>query len=204
MGHADQAVSTTHSFYSNFLFDENAADENHLNLEGFIENARDRVPDKCIARKDGIDVQRYCNIEEVKKMLGRIHNILFETIYTCASTAPRAKDFSEAVDGKHTPDSHHYASLIHSALTAKGVSTNFFKTPTHYGIHYQDPRTSQELYWCIITAQANKKPAANFREYIKIFNKYKNPEINGKRNITPSDIEMLSEEDFHAICSKLY
>ncbi len=188
---------TTHAFYSNMLFSEGAPEDDHLSFEGFIENIRERVSTPCTVRIDGEDKYNDCSIEDVKKMLGRAHNILFETFYTCASTAPRASRFYEALDGKHTPDSHHYASLMHSALLARGVRTDFFSTPTHYGIHYQDPATSKELYWCIITAQANKKPASNFREYIKIFNKYKNPEINGVRELTPKEIQIMSAYDFY-------
>ena len=194
--YSQETISTTHAFYSNFLFNEHSDNQNHLSIEGFVENIRNRVPSNCMTKVDGQDTYKYCGINEVRKMFGKVHNILFETFYTCAAGTPRAKSFSDAVDGKHTPDSHHYASLVHSALTARGIKTEFFSTPTHYGIHYQDPKTSQELYWCIITAQSNKKPASNFREFLTIFNKYKNPEINGKRNITPSDIKLLSSQDF--------
>lgn len=194
---SQERLVTTRAFYSNMLFSESAPNDDHLSFEGFIENIRDRVPTSCVVRMEGEDKYNYCNIEEVKRMLGKVHNILFETFYTCATTAPRASKFYEAVDGKHTPDSHHYASLVHSALLARGVKTDFFSTPTHYGIHYQDPATQKELYWCIITAQANKKPASNFREYIKIFNKYKNPEINGVRDLIPSEIQLISEYNFY-------
>ncbi|HOW16260.1 MAG TPA: hypothetical protein PK443_00960 [bacterium] len=199
---ADDKVFVTHAFYSNIMFDENAPDESHINFEGFINNINNTVSGNCISRTEGVDVYKYCNIQNVKKMLGRIHNILFETFYTCASNAPRAATFFEAVDGKHTPDSHHYASLIHSAFISRGVKTDFFSTPSHYGIHYQDPITSKELYWCIITAQSNHVPATNFREYIKIFDRYKNPEINGVRGLKPSEIKIMSADEFYANVSR--
>jgi hypothetical protein len=73
---------------------------------------------------------------------------------------------------------------------------DFFKTPTHYGIHYKDPKTDKELFWCIITPLAKKGAAKNIKAYVKIFNKYKNPEINGKEDLKDSGVKVISAEEF--------
>jgi len=172
---------SSRAFYSNFLFAETSRrDVSHKNFEGFIENVKNNVKDS----------------EDVERTIEDIHNILYKTFYECTATKPKATTFSEAVDGKHTPDSQHYASLLHSALFSKGITTDFFKTPTHYGIYYKSPKTGKELFWCIITPLAKKGAAKSAKAYVKIFNKYKNPEINGKEDIKESDIKIMSPDDF--------
>ena len=162
----------------------------HTDFEGFIENVKNNVP---------IEASSAPTIKEVETAIGRIHNVLIKTFYDCSATKPRATSFAEAVDGKHTPDSQHYASLLHSALYTKGIMTDFFKTPTHYGIHYKDPKTGKELFWCIITPLAKKGAAKSAKDYIKIFNKYKNPEINGKEDIKESDVKIISPDVFFSL-----
>ena len=180
---------SSRAFYSNFLFVETThPDVSHKNFEGFVENVRNNIP---APEKDGV-----YNVKEVEKAIERAHNILIKTFYECAASKPKAKTFSEAVDGKHTPDSQHYASLLHSALYTKGIVTDFFSTPTHYGIHYTDPKTGKEIFWCIITPLAKKGAAKNVKAYVKIFNKYKNPQINGKKNIVESDVKIISADEF--------
>ena len=187
---------STRAFYSNFLYVEKAPSSDHINFEGFIENTTKYMPDKKAQKiKDPNELVSY-NTKDVEYLLGAIHNIMLDTFYSCAATAPRAKTFSEAVDGQHTPDSQHYASLIHSALSLKGIKTDFFKTPTHYGIHYEDDKTGKEMFWCIITPLAMHGPARDKKEYAAIFNRYKNPDINGKKNIRPTDIKLISPDEF--------
>jgi hypothetical protein len=179
---------SSRAFYSNFLFVEASHPSvSHANFEGFIENVKNNVP---------IKVSSAPTITEVETAIGRIHNVLIKTFYDCSATKPRAASFTEAVDGKHTPDSQHYASLLHSALYTKGIMTDFFKTPTHYGIHYKDPKTGKQLFWCIITPLAKIGAAKSVKAYIKIFNKYKNPEINGKEDIKESDVKIISPDEF--------
>lgn len=179
---------SSRAFYSNFLFTETSHPSvSHANFEGFIENVKNNVT---------ITVGDVPTIKEVNSAIGKIHNVLIHTFYDCSATKPKATSFAEAVDGKHTPDSQHYASLMHSALYTKGIMTDFFKTPTHYGIHYEDPNTGKELFWCIITPLANKGAAKSVKAYVKIFNKYKNPEINGKEDIKESDIKIISPDEF--------
>ncbi|MEI6093181.1 MAG: hypothetical protein WCQ47_05805 [bacterium] len=177
---------STRAFYSNFLYSEKAPSENHLNFEGFIGNTS-----KFISKTSAS-----CETKEVEKLLGKLHNMMLDTFYSCAAGSPKAATFTEAVDGKHTPDSQHYASLMHSALSLKGIKTDFFKTPTHYGVHYENENTGEELYWCIITPLSRKAPASNKQDYVNIFNKYKNPDINGKNNIKESDVKLISVDEF--------
>jgi len=179
---------SSRAFYSNFLFVETFHPSvSHANFEGFIENVKNNVP---------VAVSKEPTIKEVETAIGKIHNVLVNTFYECTKSKPMAKSFAEAVEGKNTPDSQHYASLLHSALYTKGIMTDFFKTPTHYGIHYRDPKTGQELFWCIITPLTKIGAAKSAKTYVKIFNKYKNPEINGKENIKESDIEIISPDEF--------
>ena len=86
--------------------------------------------------------------------------------------------------------------MIHSALSMKGIKTKFFQTPTHYGIYYSDKRTGERLFWCIITPLAMSKPAKNLKEYVAVFNKFKNPEINGRIKLTGRDVRLLSIDEF--------
>jgi hypothetical protein len=179
---------SSRAFYSNFLFVETSHPSvSHTNFEGFIENVKNNVQ---------VTVSNEPTVKEVETAIGKMHNVLIKTFYGCSATKPRAISFAEAVDGKHTPDSQHYASLLHSALYTKGIMTDFFKTPTHYGIHYKDPKTEKELFWCIITPLAKQGAAKSAKAYVKIFNKYKNPEINGKEDIKVSDIKIISPDEF--------
>ena len=179
---------SSRAFYSNFLFVETTHPSiSHTSFEGFIENVKNNVP---------VKVSNEPTVKEVETAIGKIHNVLVKTFYECTKTKPKARSFAEAVDGKHTPDSQHYASLLHSALYTKGIMTDFFKTPTHYGIHYKEPKTGKELFWCIITPLAKQGAAKSTKAYIKIFNKYKNPEINGKEDIKESDVKIISSDEF--------
>jgi len=181
-------VSPNRAFYSNFLFQETTHPNiSHKNFEGFIENVKNNIP---------APANTPPSLKEVEKTIEKIHNVLVKTFYECTANKPKATSFVEAVDGKHTPDSQHYASLLYSALYTKGITTDFFKTPTHYGIHYKDPSTGKELFWCIITPLAKKGAAQSTKAYVRIFNKYKNPEINGKQNIKVSDVKIMNAEDF--------
>jgi len=63
-------------------------------------------------------------------------------------------------------------------------------------LHYKDPKTGKELFWCIITPIAKKGAAKSKKAYVKIFNKYKNPEINGAQDIKDTDVKIISAEDF--------
>jgi hypothetical protein len=176
------------AFYSNFLFQETThPNVSHKNFEGFIENVKNNIP---------APTSTPAALTEIEKTIEKIHNILVKTFYECTANKPKALSFVEAVDGKHTPDSQHYASLLYSALYTKGITTDFFKTPTHYGIHYKEPKTGEELFWCIITPLAKKGAAKNKKAYVKIFNKYKNPKINGAHNIKDIDVKIISVEDF--------
>ncbi len=176
------------AFYSNFLFQEtDHPNISHKNFEGFIENVKNNIP----ALKSTTP-----SLKEIESTIEKAHNILVNTFYGCTASKPKAHSFVEAVDGKHTPDSQHYASLLYSALYTKGIVSDFFKTPTHYGIHYKDPKTDKELFWCIITPLAKKGAAKNIKAYVKIFNKYKNPEINGKEDLKDSDVKVISAEEF--------
>ncbi|MCX6112269.1 MAG: hypothetical protein NTY22_03150 [Proteobacteria bacterium] len=178
---------STRAFYSNLLYAEKSPYNGHINFEGFIENTKNHIDEK--DKKD-------CEIKKVEYLLGKIHNVMLKTFYSCAADAPRAETFGDAIDGKHTPDSQHYASLIHSALSLKGIKTDFFRTPTHYGIHYEDQKSGEELYWCIITPLAMNGPARNKKEYAAMFNKYKNPEVNGTNKIKETDIKLISDDEF--------
>jgi hypothetical protein len=181
-------TSSSRSFYSNFLFTENSSrNVGHKNFEGFIENVKNNIK---------VPVESERTLKNVEAAIEDIHNILFKTFYECTASKPKATTFSEAVDGMHTPDSQHYASLLHSALYTKSILTDFFKTPTHYGVHYKDLKTDKELFWCIITPLAKKGAAKSVKAYVKIFNKYKNPEINGKENIKESDVKIMSTDEF--------
>jgi hypothetical protein len=187
---------STRAFYSNFLYSEKAPSSSHISFEGFIENTSQHMAGKKAKKVTVANETPSYSAKDIEYMLGAIHNIMLDTFYSCAATAPRANTFNEAVNGKYTPDSQHYASLIHSALSLKGIKTDFFKTPTHYGIHYEDDKTGKEMYWCIITPLAMRGPAKNKKQYAAIFNKYKNPEINGRHNITESEIELISPDEF--------
>ena len=178
---------STRAFYSNLLYSEKAPEGRHLDFEGFIENTKNYM---------GEQDKASCEIKRVENLLGKLHNVMFKTFYSCTKNSPKAQTFNDAIDGKHTPDSQHYASLMHSALSLKGIKTDFFKTPTHYGIHYEDQKTGQELYWCIITPLAMNGPAKNKKEYAAMFNEYKNPQINGESFIDESDIKLISDDEF--------
>jgi hypothetical protein len=185
------ADPSSRAFYSNFLFVETShPNKYHANFEGFIENVKNNVP---------VKVSSEPTVKEVELAIGKIHNVLVKTFYECTASKPRATSFAEAVEGKHTPDSQHYASLLHSALYTKGIMTDFFVTPTHYGIHYREPKTGKELFWCIITPIAKTGAANSISDYVKIFNRYKNPEINGKKDIQDSDVKIISADDFFAL-----
>lgn len=177
---------STRAFFSNFLYSEKAPASSHLNFEGFIGNTSKFIP----------KTSSSCEIKEVEKLLGKLHNMMLDTFYSCATDSPKAMTFTDSVDGKHTPDSQHYASLMHSALSLKGIKTDFFKTPTHYGIHYEDENTGEELYWCIVTPLSKKAPARTKQDYVNVFNKYKNPDINGKTNIKEADVTLISVDEF--------
>ena len=82
------------------------------------------------------------------------------------------------------------------SLSLKGIKTDFFRTPTHYGLHYEDQRTGEELYWCIITPLAMSGAAKDKKEYAAMFNKYKNPQLNGVEKIKESDIKLISDDEF--------
>ena len=178
---------STRAFYSNLLYSEKALDSTHLDFEGFIENTKYYLDEKDVAP---------CEIKRVENLLGKIHNVMFKTFYACTKNSPKAETFSDAIDGRHTPDSQHYAALMHSALSLKGIKTDFFRTPTHYGLHYEEPRTGEELYWCVITPLAMSGPAKDKKEYAAMFNKYKNPQLNGTGNIKDSDIKLISDDEF--------
>lgn len=179
------------SIYSDFLYREKADKEIHKNFEGFVENVLNYIPDKKANTKNGFP--EYC-LEEVKYFLGKIHNVMVDTFYSCSHSSPKASNFSEAISGKNTPDSHHYAALMHSALLMKGIKTSFFKTPTHYGLYYKDKKTNEEIFWCIITGNANVSPASSLEKYVILFNKNKNEEIN--KDIKKEDVTFLSPEEF--------
>jgi len=178
---ANSESLSTRAFYSNFLFVEKGhLNMSHVNFEGFLSNMENT----------------FCSADNVERMIERTHNIIVETFYSCTAGAPKASTFSDAIDGHHSPDSQHYASLIQSALSMQGIKTDFFKTPTHYGIHYKDAVTGRELYWCILTPLAKKGAPKSVDEYVKIFNKYKAPDINGKNNITATDVRVISVDEF--------
>ncbi|MEI6080089.1 MAG: hypothetical protein WCQ53_05605 [bacterium] len=179
--------TSTRAFFSNFLYAEKSPSASHVSFEGFLENTIEHVKDKKTSNYE---------MKDVEYLLGKIHNVMLDTFYSCATTAPKATTFTDAVDGQHTPDSQHYASLVHSALSLKGIKTDFFKTPTHYGIHYEDEKTGKEIYWCIITPLAMQGPARDKKQYAVLFNKYKNPEINGAKKIKESDIKLISADEF--------
>jgi hypothetical protein len=191
---------TSPSLYNNFLKSEKASVEVYKNFEGFVSNVVNYVKDENKIKKE---FPKY-SVKELRKILGRIHNTMINTIYSCSTKKPKAKTFSEAIDGKHTPDSNHYAALIHSAFQMlTGVKTEFFKTPSHYGLFYRDEKTGEELYWCIIVSASNKLAPQTMKEYITLFNKNKNPEINGKEDLLAKDVNIISAKDFYSINSNI-
>ena len=186
---------STRAFYSNFLFSERSHPESHLNFEGFIDNTINHVKDPKNANiKDSKRLPRY-SMKDVREIIGKIHNIMHDTFYTCSRTAPKADSFADAVNGTNTPDSHHYASLLHSALSIRGVQTDFFKTPYHYGLHYTDPATGAQMFWCIITPLSMQVPPSDIKTYVTVFNRYRNRELNPTA-IKESDIRMVSVDEF--------
>jgi hypothetical protein len=186
---------STRAFYSNFLFAEKAPAESHLNFEGFVDNTVKHLKDpRSVDIRDTQNLPTY-SMKEVQAIVGKIHNIMIDTFYSCARTAPKAERFYEAVNGTNTPDSHHYASLFHSALGIRGIKTDFIKTPYHYGIHYTDPLTGEEMFWCIITPLSMQAPPKDIKSYVSIFNKYRNKELNPKA-IKESDVEIVSVDGF--------
>ena len=186
---------STRAFYSNFLYAERAPAESHLNFEGFIDNTLKYMKDpKSVDVRYTENLPKY-SMKEVQALVGKIHNIMLDTFYSCARGAPKAEKFSEAVNGTNTPDSQHYASLLHSALGIRGIKTDFIKTPYHYGLHYTDPRTGEEMFWCIIMPLSMQRPPKDIKSYVKIFNKYRNKDLN-PTPIKESQVEILSIDDF--------
>lgn len=191
---------TSPSLYSNFLKSEKAKVEVYKNFEGFVSNVVNYVKDENKTKKE---FPKY-SVKELRSILGRIHNTMINTIYSCSTEKPKARTFSEAIDGKHTPDSHHYAALIHSAFQMlTGVKTEFLKTPTHYGLFYRDKETGEEIYWGIIVSASNKLAPATMNEYITLFNKYKDKKINGENDLLAKDINIISAKDFYTINSNI-
>jgi hypothetical protein len=186
---------STRSFYSNFLFAEKAPAGSHLNFEGFVDNTLKHLKDpKSVDIRYTQTLPQY-SMQEVHSLVGKIHNTMLDTFYTCARTAPKAEKFYDAVNGTNTPDSHHYASLLHSALGIRGIKTDFIKTPYHYGIHYTDPNTGEEMFWCIITPLSMKTPPKNIKSYVNVFNKYRNKDLNPSP-IKESQVEIISVDNF--------
>ncbi len=189
---------STRAFYSNFLYAERALPESHLNFEGFISNTFSHLKDPKTSNITKLRILPEYSIKEVYDLTGKIHNMMVDTFYSCARTAPKATSFSAAVNGTNTPDSQHYASLIHSALSLRGIRTSFLKTPYHYGIHYRDPRTSEEMFWCIITPLAMREPPKTISAYVKTFNEFRNKELN-PREISNTEIRLISVDEFSNI-----
>ena len=100
IGYSETATNSR-AFYSNFLFQEtNHPNVSHKNFEGFIENVKNNIP---------APASTPASLKEVEVTIEKIHNILVKTFYECTANKPKALSFVEAVDGKHTPDSQHYA-----------------------------------------------------------------------------------------------
>ncbi|MBN1114605.1 MAG: hypothetical protein JXA66_04635 [Oligoflexia bacterium] len=185
------------TLYKNILVNEKISPKIQEALNGFLKNTR-FIPDKKALYNDreGFVILREYTVNEVDYLIGKIHNILIDTLYHCDATAPRADSFEEALDGRHTPDSQHYAALMHSALAIRGIETSFFKTPSHYGIYYKDEKTGKELYWCILTHLEKSGAACSREDYVEIYNRNKNEDINGDDDLTVADITMLTAGEF--------
>jgi len=186
--------------YQEILDSERPSSQINKNLNGFLDNSVRFVKDKhckVVENKGTIVVGKY-KINEVESFLGITHNVLVSTLYHCDAAAPKASSFAMAIDGKHTPDSSHYAALISSALELKGIDVDFFAVKNKfYGVRYKENKKHpKQLFWCILTTQTKKGPTTSVKEYVKLFNKYNDFKVNGISKITASDVTFLSKQDF--------
>jgi hypothetical protein len=184
------------TLYSDFLKLEKASEDINYSLDEYLSKTLSMKDQHCKkVTEEGCELKGQYSMKELITVLGNLHNMMMDSFYSGSKKVSLAKSFSEAIDGQHTPDSHHYAALVASALSLRGVSASFFKAGTLTGLYFGEAKGNKELYWCILTPLA-PKPAQSKAEYVKLFNKFKNPKINGTENIKETDIYFMDDYDF--------
>lgn len=147
---------------------EGAQSESLENYNGFLNNT------KGILQK--LDYLDFCNLEPI---VGTVHNILIQTLYHCDAEASRAITFNEAVSAKNTPDSIHYALLMHDALLYRGIYSTFFSiNDLFYGIVISCKNS--KFYWSILNPIAGHT-TQSISNLLRIYRKYQKIEIDSNK-----------------------